>query len=306
MADRVDITVLVDNYVDIFLPSRGVVSYPMPGGTSRLLGEQGLSLYIEVRNGRALRRILLDFGRSDKVLFHNAKILGIDVFAVDYLVLSHGHADHYGAFSKLVKRVSEKTKLVIHPAARGLTHFVRHKNGGFVGPWGIAEALLEKLDSRVTVREGRTHLGCGAYVSGSIRRRTPFERGLEGAFLMRDGKEVRDDIVDDQSLSIDVGAPGIVVITGCCHAGLVNTLIQAREAFPERPIYAAIGGFHLNGADERQMKATIDCLLELDVKYVAGLHCTGYFAQKRLMDALGQERWIPGAVGAHIGLPAGC
>ena len=103
MAERIEITLLVDNYVDIFLPSTDHVTYPAPGSGSHLWGEQGLSLWLEIWDKGKAVRILYDFGRSDKVFLHNAQQLNIDIGRADFMVLSHAHGDHYGGLPKAVR-----------------------------------------------------------------------------------------------------------------------------------------------------------------------------------------------------------
>jgi len=302
MADRVEITLLVDNYTDIFLPSKEYVTYPTPGDGSRLRGEQGLSLWIEITEQKDILRILYDFGRSGAILLHNARQLGIDIGLADFMVLSHAHGDHYGGFSKALTYAKESCRVVLHPTACGIRRFIKFGER-VIGPWGIKKSLLAKLQSRIVLSGGLTPLGQGAYVSGEIERRTAFEKGMPNAFLEEKGTLVRDPISDDQALIIELSGKGLVVITGCAHAGVVNTLLHTQRLFPGHNIFALFGGFHLNNADEEQMRETVRHIAEAHVSYLAGFHCTGYYAQKVLMDHFG-ERWIPGAVGARITLKA--
>ncbi len=298
MADRLEITLLVDNYVDIFLPSTEHVTYPSPGGGSRLWGEQGLSIWLEVGDKDNTLRILYDFGRTDKVLFHNAEQLGVDIGAADFMVLSHAHGDHYGGLTKALRNAQESCRLVVHPAACGIKRFIKFGEST-IGPWGIKKRLLREFQSRILLSDGLTALGHGAHVSGEIGRQASFEKGMANAFFEKDGELVHDTIADDQALFIELSGKRLVVITGCAHAGVVNTVLHAERLFPGYSIFAVLGGFHLNNADEEQMNETLKCLRRADVKYIAGVHCTGYYAQKILMGQF-TERWIPGAVGARI------
>jgi len=299
MADKAEITVVVDNSIDIFLPSSEVAQYPGPGRTSQLWAEQGLSLWIEVFEGEKSCKILYDFGRSDQVLFHNAKILGLDLRELDFLVLSHGHVDHYGSLLKVLRRTGEKCKLMAHPEATKRTRYVRLKDGSLVGPWRIRKSVVEEFGPRICAVAGSSDLGRDVFVSGEIERKTPFEPGMLNAFMKVEEELIHDGIEDDQSLLIKLAGKGTVVITGCCHAGLVNTLLTAQKMFPREKIYAAIGGFHLNSAEEAQLQKTHDYLSQLKIKYICSMHCTGYHAQKTLMDKF-KDQWIPSTVGAKI------
>ncbi len=298
MADRIVITLLVDNYVDIFLPSTERVTYPSPGSGSRLWGEQGLSLWVEVWDKGKVVRILYDFGRSDNVLVHNTRQLGVDIRTADFMVLSHAHGDHYGGLAKALRSAQESCHFVVHPAACGIKRFMKFGEST-VGPWGIKKRLLREFQPRILLSDGLTALGHGAHVSGEIERQSSFEKGMPNAFLEKDGKLVRDSIADDQALFIELSGKRLVVITGCAHAGVVNTVMHAERLLPGHSIFAVLGGLHLNNADEEQMSKTLECLRQADVKHIAGVHCTGYYAQKVLMDQF-RDRWIPGAVGARI------
>jgi len=299
MAERIEITVLVDNYIDIFILSTEAATYPVPGKGSQLWAEQGLSLLLEVSGKGDTRNVLYDFGRSDRVLSHNAELLGVDFSRLDYLVLSHGHVDHYGSLRQALEKSPEDCKLVVHPDAYGRKRFVGRTDGTWVGPWDIDSTLISQFDSRIEPRSMPSDLGLGIHVSGEIEKKTSFERGMPNAFVETDGKRLHDDIADDQSIFVELEGKGIVVITGCCHAGVVNTLTYAQKLFPGKKIYALIGGLHLNNADETQMEKTIDALSQLQVNYISPLHCTGYYAQRILMDHF-RDRWIAGTVGAKI------
>ena len=299
MAERVEITVLVDNSVDIFLPSSDIALYPVPGKTSQLWAEQGLSLWIEVSEGKKRKKILYDFGRSGQVLLHNTKILGLNPGELDFLVLSHGHIDHYGGLGKILRMTSEKCKLIVHPEAPRRKRYVRLKDGSYVGPWKMKGDLLKEFKSRIMTNTHSSDLGLGIHISGEIERKNDFEKGMPNAFMEVEKKLVHDGIEDDQSLFIELEGKGVIVLTGCCHAGVVNTLSSAQKMFPGQRIYALMGGFHLNNAEEIQMKKTLEFLLNLNLRYMSAMHCTGYYAQKVLMEEF-RDRWIPSTVGAKI------
>jgi 7,8-dihydropterin-6-yl-methyl-4-(beta-D-ribofuranosyl)aminobenzene 5'-phosphate synthase len=300
MADKVTISVVVDNYIDIFLPPTDRVTYPFPGSGSRLLAEQGLSLAVDVWNRGSVTRILYDFGRNPEVCLHNAALLDIPLPDLDCLVLSHGHVDHYGALQSVFSK-AERSRLFVHPDALDRKRYIQLKNKETVGPWEIASETLRPVDSRISVNAGPSFIAPDIVVSGEIERQTDFEKGMPNALVEVEGELVHDGLGDDQALFLDLDGRGIVVLTGCCHAGLVNTLLSAQKILPGRPVHAVIGGLHLNSADEWQMRETMGYLQELDIPYIAALHCTGYYAGRRLMERF-PDRWIAGTVGARISL----
>ncbi len=299
MADKVEITVLVDNSVDIFLPSSEVAQYPGPGKASQLWAEQGLSLWIEVSEGNKKAKILYDFGRSDRVLLHNARILDLNLEEIDFMVLSHGHIDHYGSLSKIIRKTDEECKLIVHPEAPKRKRYIRLNDGSYVGPWKMSRSLFKEFRSRIITDAHSSDLGFGIHISGEIERKNDFEKGMPNAFMEVEKELVHDGIEDDQSLFIELEGKGVIVLTGCCHAGVMNTLSSAQKKFPGRRIYGLIGGFHLNHAKEIQIEKTLEYLSQLGIKYICAMHCTGYYAQKVLMEKF-QDQWIPSTVGAKI------
>jgi 7,8-dihydropterin-6-yl-methyl-4-(beta-D-ribofuranosyl)aminobenzene 5'-phosphate synthase len=299
VADRVEITVVVDNYIDIFIPSLAVARYPVPGKVSSLWAEQGLSLWVEASQKGKPLKVLYDFGRSDRVLFHNAEILGLDFGELDFLVLSHGHVDHYGCLYEILKRTGEKCKLVIHPEALKRKRFVRLKDGSHAGPWEMSPEILKEFGPRLHLTSEPSDLGFGVHVSGEIERGNDFEKGMAEAFWEKDGRLIHDEIEDDQSLFIELGKRGTIALAGCCHAGAVNTVTAAQNLLPGRSLYALIGGLHLNQADETQMEKTIAHLSQSPMEYFSPLHCTGYHAQRILMEKF-RKIWVPSTVGAKI------
>jgi len=230
---------------------------------------------------------------------HNAELLGLDFRKLDYLVLSHGHIDHYGCLLRVLDNTDDRCRLIVHPDAYGRKRFVRKPDGNYVGPWDIDARVLEQFASRLEPRANPSELGSGVHVSGEIARGTEFEPGMPNAFVEIDGELAHDEIPDDQSIFIELEGKGIVVLTGCCHAGVVNTLTYAQEMFPDQKVYALIGGLHLNSAEDEQMQRTIEYLSKSQIRYLSALHCTGYYAQRILMEKF-RDRWIPNTVGTQI------
>lgn len=299
MPERVEVTVLVDNYIDIFLPPTKVAAYPVPGRGSMLWAEQGLSLWIEVWSRGEKYRLLYDFGRSEDVLLHNARLLGLDFSRLDFMVLSHGHIDHYGCLLPVLSKTKQQCRLFLHPKAYGRRRFVLRGDGIYAGPWEINKMVFDEFGSRIETNIVSTPVMPGVHLSGQIERTTGFEPGMPNAFVEIEGERVHDEIEDDQAIFVELGDDRLVVLTGCCHAGAVNTLKQAQNQFPKRKVSALLGGLHLNSAGEAQMEKTMEYILRAGIEHIAAFHCTGYHAQRILMENF-RDQWIPVTVGAKM------
>ncbi len=289
-AKSLSVTVVVDNEINIFLPDRGPLSYPSPGPGSSLLAEQGMSLWIETTDGQGgVGRVLYDFGRGQVVLPHNLKILGLDPAQADYLVLSHGHIDHYGGLLQLLQKSKPAAPLVAHPRAFGVRG-VKRPGGGMAGPWHLAGDEVESALQGLLLDASRPRqLGPGLWTSGGIARGSALDRPFTAA-VRQDGDEwVADDFADDLALFVKLNGRGIVVITGCCHAGMFNTLAAARRMFPEEPLFALMGGLHLNFLSEEELGQSVGELLSLGLSWLLPLHCTGALAKHILHQALGES-----------------
>jgi len=304
MPERIEITALVDNYVDMFMPSTKMAAYPVPGKESMLWAEQGLSLWIEVWNQGHRHGILYDFGRSEQVLLHNADLLGLDFSRLDSLVLSHGHVDHYGCLLPVFRKTRQKCRLFLHPKACGSRRFVKKIDGTYAGPWEIDQRVFDEFGSRIETGTARSTTMPGVHLSGQIERITDFEPGMPNAFVEVEGERIHDEIEDDQAIFIELGDDRLVVLTGCCHTGAVNTLEQARNQFPKRKVYALLGGLHLNSAGETQMEKTMEYISRAGIEYIAAFHCTGYYTQRTLMEKF-RDQWIPATVGAKMTFTGG-
>ena len=287
-ATRLSFTVVVDNIVDIFLPSGGPLRYPQPGPQSMLLAAQGFSLWLEVQGqGGETTRLLYDFGRGGPALNHNLELLGIDPSQADYLVLSHGHIDHYGGLSDLATKHRLTAPLVTHPRTFG-ERGVKKPGGGVAGPWILDQKETATwLGHEPSLADEPTQLGPGLWVSGGIPRQSQRDVLWPGGLRREDGQWQPDPLDDDQALVVNLAGRGLVVITGCCHAGVFNTIAAARAICPGLPLYALVGGLHLNFLDERRIEEVVAGIVEENPGMVLPMHCTGALAQQVLRNRLG-------------------
>jgi len=243
-------------------------------GRRGLLGEHGLSFWIELGS----QRILFDTGQG-YVLLHNARQLGIRLDQADAVVLSHGHYDHTGGLGDVLQEAGATT-IYGHPAAFE-AKYARNADGTArdIGMPGLDERGVREIAELVFVM-GPTEIGPGVHLTGAVPRRTVFE-DTGGAFFKDRACTQVDDLVDDQAAFVETPA-GTVVILGCAHAGVVNTLRYIRSLTNGRPIHTVMGGMHLLGADAERVDATVAELRRLGVRQLLPCHCTGPAAIARL------------------------
>jgi 7,8-dihydropterin-6-yl-methyl-4-(beta-D-ribofuranosyl)aminobenzene 5'-phosphate synthase len=256
-------------------------------GRRGLLAEHGFSLWLETRDHREL----FDTGQG-LALGHNAEALGIPLAAVDAVVLSHGHDDHTGG---LATAVSGRRGLPVYAQPEVMSPRYARREGE-VREIGMPAAARRALTEHVDFRSSRVPrpVGGGVRVTGAIPRLTEFEDAAGTFYLDADGHEP-DPLIDDQAAFVETEA-GTVVLLGCGHAGVVNTLRQV-EALTTGPICAVIGGMHLGAASPERIESTAHALVDRGVRCVVPCHCTGLPATAALARALG-DRCAPGHVGA--------
>jgi len=300
--------VVVDNYADTLLASRpGVKRHPvgaegqLPSDT--LLAEHGLSLLLKARSEEREASILLDAGYSPIAAPRNLERLGEDIHEISALVISHGHEVHVGAALPLLERMVEPT-LVIHPAAFEGPRFWQADDGTLYRvPELLSRERLADREVRIVESETPTCVGGLFLVTGGIPRQTGFERALPGSVKSVNGDLVPDEVIDDQAVVVDVAGRGLVVVSGCAHAGIVNTVRCAQALTDSRPIYAVLGGFHLSGEPFRgAIEPTIDALRAERPARVVPMHCTGVEATARFREAFGEVCGIS-AVGTRFIFP---
>jgi 7,8-dihydropterin-6-yl-methyl-4-(beta-D-ribofuranosyl)aminobenzene 5'-phosphate synthase len=260
-------------------------------GRRGLLAEHGFSLWIEADG----HRILFDTGQG-LALGHNAEALGIRLARADAVVLSHGHYDHTGGLAGVL---AERPGLPVYAQPEVLSPRYSRRDGE-AREVGMPAASRQALTQRAAFRSSRLPLPLrgGVRLTGMIPRLTGFEDERGTYFLDADGCEP-DPLVDDQAAFVATRT-GTVVLLGCAHAGVVNTLRQV-ESLTTGPIHAVVGGMHLAAAGPERIEATVRALVEREVKRVVPCHCTGFPATAALTRALG-DRCTPGHVGAVIEL----
>lgn len=256
-----------------------------------LLGEHGLSLWIETPE----TCVLFDTGQG-LALPHNAEALGLDMECVDAIVLSHGHYDHTGGLHHALSEMPH-VRMFLHPSALATRFGRREGISREIGMPAHVRGAVEERRTSITWTRGPTEVASGMFVTGPIPRRSGFEDTGGPFFLDADGT-VPDPIEDDQAMWIETPG-GIVVLLGCAHSGVVNTLNHIQQQIGRKPIRAIVGGMHLGSASDERVSRTIESLSQLGIDGIWPCHCTGATATAQLMAALG-DRCHPCSVGKRI------
>ncbi|MCX7790468.1 MAG: MBL fold metallo-hydrolase [Chloroflexaceae bacterium] len=305
--DAVEVTILVDNVMDALLPSTPQVrratlhwdSFEHPP----LLAEHGFAALLTVEQAGRRTSVLYDTGMGPQTLVHNMDVLGVDPADLRAIVLSHGHTDHHGGLHGLLARLGpRRLPLILHPDSW------RDRKAVFPGGAELhlpapGRADLEREGVEIIERRDPSLLLDGqVLVTGQIERVTPFERGMPGHFARTaDGAWEADPwIWDDQALVVNVRDQGLVVLSACSHAGIVNVLRYARHLTGVATIQGVIGGLHLSGGVfEPIIPDTVAALTELAPALIVPGHCTGWKAQHALARAL-PDAYVQTCVGTRI------
>ncbi len=272
MLDRLAIATLVENTAS----GRG------------LLGEHGLSFLLETDS----HRVLFDTGQGF-VLRHNAEQLGMSLQRLDAIALSHGHYDHTGGLNAALDACGGDTELFLHPQALDPKYSPR----GYIGtPLPDPDTLVRRV-RRLVLTEQPTEVVPGVHLTGSIPRSHPLE-DTGGSFWQDPEHQQVDALWDDQALFAEV-PEGWVVLLGCAHAGVINTLDYIAELTGSGKFYALLGGMHLLRANRERLNATVEAIARYDIQQVAPVHCTGTAATAFLWHRLG-DRCLDCRVGTRV------
>lgn len=314
--DRLEILVLVDNATDMLSSTPTHVESEAVGLMRRGIrlmaskclccAAHGLSCLVTAYRGDVAHTVLFDTGPEEYAFERNVTRLGADLGKVESIVLSHGHWDHAGAMLLALGMIRSRNggKAVPFFAHPGMfrSRAVRLPNGS-VRP-------MEDIPSRedlatfgaevIATKEPQVPLDDMFFVSGEIPRVTGYERGYPGQVRLADDGETWEAdelLLDERFLAVNVAGKGLVVLSACSHAGIVNVLTHARASFPGTPLHAAMGGLHLSGANEEIIPQTVEGLRTFDLKTIAAGHCTGWRAMTALANAFGDRILAPTAVG---------
>ncbi len=278
--ERVEVTILVDNYTDLLLLQSTPVVKRFPIlPPNAFLAEHGFSCLIKTVDVEE-HLFLMDVGISGTCLLHNAQLLKIDLSKVEALILSHGHFDHFWALREILPKVPKGIPLVLHPDAFLPRRLNLPALKILVSAPRLDENMLREAGMEIRkIREDSTLAAGRLLVLGEIERVTEFEKGMPGAEAEVKGQWVKDPFPDDRGVAVKVKNKGLVVIGGCSHAGIINTVRHAQKAAGTPKVHAVLGGFHLAGPMmEPVIGPTIGEMKTIGPEYIVPTHCTGWKA----------------------------
>jgi len=260
-----------------------------------LSSEHGLSFRIAYGN----QRLLFDTGQTD-LLVENAKFLGVNLAKTEAIVLSHGHYDHTGGLAAVLD-IAPRATVYIHPEALESKFGRKCSETKAIG---LSDSIREIIriqaeNGKVVWTEGPTEVMPGLFATGQIPRNTDFE-DVGGAFFVDENCEKADILPDDQAMFFDT-PKGLVVLLGCSHAGVVNTLDYIVKLTGKESIYSIIGGLHLLSSSQEQIERTISVFRKYDVQRIGLAHCTGENATRHISNAL-QGRCFICSTGSQVNL----
>lgn len=304
--DRVEILSIMDNFIDVLMGSTPIakrVKRPRDANARpQLRAEHGVSMLVTTCADGNRDSFLFDTGVTVDGVLHNMDVLEIKGNELHAVVLSHGHTDHTRGLMGFIKRYGRpRVPIILHPDA-----YLKRKN---IQPDGHesehippSRRDLEAEDVQIVEERGPSVIvgGC-ALVTGQIPRTTPYEKGSPRQVAWIDGAWQPDPwIHDDQAVVINVKGKGLVVLTGCGHAGVINTLKRARDLTGVDQIHAVVGGFHLTGPIfEPAIMPTVQALKEFNPSVIVPEHCTGWRATHEIAREF-PDAFVPNSVGTTL------
>jgi len=321
--ENAKITILVDNITDRLLPSTSMVKRPPLISNQMIskspIAEHGFSALLEIsyvhENATKSNKFLFDTGVSKDGIVYNSDVLGINLRDIETIVLSHGHFDHISGLISILRRLKKSVEIIVHSDAF-LRRWLVYPNGNkarmdFLNEEEINQAggIIRKVDKisflprneNMLSNKRTDHPNNRVMISGEIPRVTKFEKGFSLQYKEKDNENdlIPDPLVcDDQALIMNVRNKGLIILTGCGHAGIINTIKFAKKVTGIERIHCVIGGFHLSGQDyEDSISLTLAELTKVDPHYIVPCHCTGWKATNKIIDMM-PEKFIQSSVGS--------
>jgi 7,8-dihydropterin-6-yl-methyl-4-(beta-D-ribofuranosyl)aminobenzene 5'-phosphate synthase len=272
--DEVNIRILADGHVSV----------------GNLIGEAGFSALVDVYyNDKSAKRILFDTGGATPALLHNVEKLDIVLSTVDMIVISHGHWDHVNGIGEILCETRKGIPILLHPSALAPKIFTADDGKEYPIGFGMTDPLGELSESNELILTPEPYsIREGIWVTGEIPRINDFEKltgNLTKIHTVIDGQRELDEVRDDMSLIFQLKDDSVVILAGCCHSGIVNTMNHAISITGSSNIIAVVGGFHLHDASKERLDKTVKHLKGYNLTQLSPCHCTGLRGQAALMYA---------------------
>lgn len=262
------------------------------------LGRFGLSMLLELVAGSNKKNILYDTNSAAEPILHNLNILEKSIDDVSTIFLSHCHYDHTDGLAGILDAIDRPIPVLAHPEVFRPCFEINPDGIRHIGIVGQDRSSFEQKGATFTLTSAPLNLMTGVTSTGEVERVTSFEV-LEDLYTIIDGKTVQDHESDDSALVLNF-EEGLVIITGCCHAGIVNTMNHARKITGVDKVHAVVGGLHLIDASEEKITKSVEALSEVD--WVFAGHCTGFDGLQRIAKVMG-DRFAHFHTGSIIQFP---
>jgi len=259
------------------------------------IAEWGLSILVEVDG----TKILVDTGLSFSAVY-NAQLMGIDLSTIDRMVLSHGHADHTGGLREVLK-IKGEVDIIAHPDIWAAKYVQRDQQPLQYCGIPFTRQELESRGARFNLKREPVPITEHVMTTGEIPMSSGYEEIESNLFIKEDDQFKPDPLADDLALVIDTNF-GLVVILGCAHRGIINTVHRAQNLYSKELVYAVIGGTHLFRASEERLENTIADLREIGIRRLGVSHCTGFRASARLAQEF-EDMFFVNNAGTRVTLP---
>ena len=267
---------------------------------SPYLGQHGIALLLETQRGAETHTILIDVAQNPDALLTNMELMNINVSEIETIVLTHCHYDHTQGIVKILQKIGRSNVPVVAHPSIFRPHFITDPCLTHIGV-GTQDSQrhIEDAGGILFLTDEPLQLLPGVTTTGEVKRQTEFEDPGIALKTIKNGKIKEDLVLDDISVIANVKDKGLVILTGCSHAGIINIVRYAVEITQHDTIEGIIGGFHLVEASEEKIKRTVIELSKLDINWIAAGHCTGFDAQRGLSIKFG-DRFTPLRTGMVI------
>jgi 7,8-dihydropterin-6-yl-methyl-4-(beta-D-ribofuranosyl)aminobenzene 5'-phosphate synthase len=280
--DKVTVWVITDNYYDALRPDTDIATrYRVVPGKS-IHAEHGLAYYIETFMNGQISACMFDYGLDPAGVLNNLELLELDLRKVKAFGLSHGHFDHWMSALTVLKankdRIDRGAPFYVGEEVFVRRYSVPPGNADMLDLGQLQKADIEGLGLRVMEVREPVEIIPGGYLTGNIERITEYEKVPPNLLIRRGDKPEQDDFHGEQALFFHVLGRGLVVVSGCAHTGIVNTVRHAQRVSGIEKIHAVLGGFHLTNAEPEVIRRTVADIKALKPDYVIPTHCTGFEA----------------------------